>query len=487
MRQRVALMRRASRPRAAPHCARADSRDFASPASTRRRRAAGAAAHAAACPAARRSRIALFLRRMKRLTMRSSSEWKLMTHSRPPGCEQPHGLRQRGLELVQLAVDVNADRLERARRRMLARLARRHGPATSAASCRGARDRRLGAGRTMARAMRREKRSSPRLRITSTISARRPALATAPRSAPPRSIRMSSGPSCMKLKPRPAHRAAATRPPGPAARRPAPRPDPPPGPAPRASRTTPCTSVRRASPANRTCPARIASGSGRSRAPGRPGPARRESRRCARPARTSHRSNGRRPAPRARPAPRREVPACARPPVALERQLLELGGQCPSPRPPAARRRDARSSAARPRARNGCPARSASPAASSPAYSRSFGGTSTRPCESSSRSVACPTISRCSRRAWGFRSAGASACVRSLPSPAAGRSAGTDRPGRRSRSAALAALDQAVPVSRRHGHPPLGVERHFVGATKHAGTGGPAAHFIPLCPTWREL
>ena len=45
--------------------------------------------------AARGSRSAATRSRRKRLTMRSSSEWKLITTSRPPGAQELHALRQR--------------------------------------------------------------------------------------------------------------------------------------------------------------------------------------------------------------------------------------------------------------------------------------------------------------------------------------------------------------------------------------------------------
>ncbi len=62
---------------------------------------------------------------MKRLTMRSSSEWKLTTTSRPPGLRIRSAANKRPRQLAKLIVDEDAQRLEHARRRvdLVARLA----------------------------------------------------------------------------------------------------------------------------------------------------------------------------------------------------------------------------------------------------------------------------------------------------------------------------------------------------------------------------
>ena len=72
---------------------------------------------------ARRSNSLLLSRAMKVLTIRSSSEWKLMTTSRPPGREQLERRAQGLLELLKLGVDENPKSLKRARCRVLARFA----------------------------------------------------------------------------------------------------------------------------------------------------------------------------------------------------------------------------------------------------------------------------------------------------------------------------------------------------------------------------
>ena len=198
-------------------------------------------------------------------------------------------------------------------------------------------------------------------------------------------------------------RAAAMRPRGPATRRPTPAFHILPfAPARQAARTTPDQRETwlRAEPQPR--PRRIGLRVTIDRAPrDRPDPSCREDR-GGMPATTERRvavapvgADSQR-----RPALPREVPACAPARPRLQRKLLELGWQIPR----LIARLQPRFAAlvpvlSRPRARTGSPARSTSPDASRPAYSRSFGGISTRPCESSSRSVACPTISRCSRRA----------------------------------------------------------------------------------------
>ena len=53
---------------------------------------------------------------MKRLTMRSSSEWNATTTSRPPGASSCAGLVQRALDLAEFVVHPDAQRLEAAGR-----------------------------------------------------------------------------------------------------------------------------------------------------------------------------------------------------------------------------------------------------------------------------------------------------------------------------------------------------------------------------------
>ena len=54
----------------------------------------------------------------KSLTMRSSSEWKVTTASRPPGFSSASAAAQAAQKLAELVVDGDSQRLERARRRM---------------------------------------------------------------------------------------------------------------------------------------------------------------------------------------------------------------------------------------------------------------------------------------------------------------------------------------------------------------------------------
>ena len=161
---------------------------------------AGRAGRGATAPGARPAASA-----MKRLTSRSSQRME-RHHHQPPARRQQRG------------------RLRRARAR--SRPARRSpgcaapgscaspgrcrsGPCGTtrrmiAASCRGGGDRRLGArAATMARAMRRDSRSSPKLieRVGQLRLGQRVAPGR-PRSGRSRSMRMSSGPSARKLKPR---------------------------------------------------------------------------------------------------------------------------------------------------------------------------------------------------------------------------------------------------------------------------------------------
>ena len=51
--------------------------------------------------------------------MRSSSEWNAITTSRPPGRRQSAATAEEALQLAQLVVDGDAQRLERPRRRVL--------------------------------------------------------------------------------------------------------------------------------------------------------------------------------------------------------------------------------------------------------------------------------------------------------------------------------------------------------------------------------
>ncbi len=99
-----------------------------------------------------------------RFTMRSSSEWKVTTTSRPPGFRLRSAAASAAGQLAQLVVHVDAQRLEGPRRRMLriAARVRRRARETSSASARvvvmGPSSARA---LTIARAMARERRSSP--------------------------------------------------------------------------------------------------------------------------------------------------------------------------------------------------------------------------------------------------------------------------------------------------------------------------------------
>ena len=84
---------------------------------------------------------------MKFLTSRSSSEWKLMTASRPPGVEHLNGRAQASAQLPQLVVDEHSQRLERARGRVLSRLAGADRARHQRGQLAGARQRMLGARR----------------------------------------------------------------------------------------------------------------------------------------------------------------------------------------------------------------------------------------------------------------------------------------------------------------------------------------------------
>ena len=63
---------------------------------------------------------------MKVLTIRSSSEWKLITDQPAAGREQLERRAQGLLELLKLGIDENPKCLKRARRRVLARFAGAH-------------------------------------------------------------------------------------------------------------------------------------------------------------------------------------------------------------------------------------------------------------------------------------------------------------------------------------------------------------------------
>ena len=105
-------------------------------------------------------------------TMRSSSEWKLITASRPPGVAsrglQPPPPPDKRVEPVELAVHPDPQRLKRPRRRIdpLPR-ARRPPAARWPPAGRSSRAARAARASTIARAMRRELRSSPNWKITS--------------------------------------------------------------------------------------------------------------------------------------------------------------------------------------------------------------------------------------------------------------------------------------------------------------------------------
>jgi hypothetical protein len=97
----------------------------------------------------------------KRLTMRSSSEWKVTTASRPPRVQQPLAREQSLDQFVELGVHRDAQRLKGARRRMrVARLAP-DGFSTSRASSVVVRMGVAARAATMVWAMRRDLRSSP--------------------------------------------------------------------------------------------------------------------------------------------------------------------------------------------------------------------------------------------------------------------------------------------------------------------------------------
>src|SRR5690606_4302787 len=145
---------------------------------------------------------------MNRLTMRSSSEWKLITASRPPG-------RSASCAAASPSSRSDSSRLTWMRMAWNERVAGWMSGLPGARRCRGTTEaispasspvRSSGASArraTMARAMRRLIRSSPYVHSTSAISASS-ARASHPAALSPDSgsMRMSSGPSLPKLKPR---------------------------------------------------------------------------------------------------------------------------------------------------------------------------------------------------------------------------------------------------------------------------------------------
>src|SRR5690606_20884806 len=141
---------------------------------------------------------------MKRFTIASSKEWKLMTHSRPRGASASRAASSAAASCVsswftwmRIAWNVRVAGCLPGSRVGTER-------AVSSASCAV---RSIGCTRrsaTMARAIRLAKRSSPYSRITRSISRSVACARNCAAVGPPEasSIRMSSGPSCAKLKPR---------------------------------------------------------------------------------------------------------------------------------------------------------------------------------------------------------------------------------------------------------------------------------------------
>ena len=157
-------------------------------------------------------------------------------------------------------VDLNADRLKRASRRMFAGLARRHGAGDDLGelqrACRSAARDALPRSRALC-ASRSAPRRSRESRAQSRAPARRPTKSAAVMPAA-LSIRMSSGPSCAKLKPRAALSSCGEDTP-----RSSNTPSNPPTRSALAANSLrrengPCTNVSRSSAANRSRPARIA-------------------------------------------------------------------------------------------------------------------------------------------------------------------------------------------------------------------------------------
>ena len=299
---------------------------------------------------------------------------------------------------------------------MLARLARAHAARHQRRQLRRCASAvRVSRVRTMSRAMRPAKRSSPRVAITWRISSPL-ARASHAETGWPRvgSMRISSGPSWPKLKPRAASSscgeetpksnsdAIALRAQCPARARSA-----------ASSAKSPCTRCSRGSCAKRTRPAAIAAGS-RSIAMSRAfGPERRRGcARCGRRARTLHRRRGRagRNA-RAASTSSTSTGVCSSnsliPVIASRRSRATANRVAPADRWSAASflsqesRRSNQRVSSHSSQRLPCPISIA--CRSRPANSRSSGGSSMRPCPSRVRSVACPTIRRCRRRDWACR------------------------------------------------------------------------------------
>ena len=98
-----------ARPRAGSRCARAGWPRFRPPrrAPPCRRFVSGGCGISLARSGKSRGSSGCAQARRKRLTMRSSSEWKLITASRPPGAEQRHRLRQHQRHFLKLPIDEN--------------------------------------------------------------------------------------------------------------------------------------------------------------------------------------------------------------------------------------------------------------------------------------------------------------------------------------------------------------------------------------------
>ena len=129
-----------------------------------------------------------------------------MTASRAPASSRARGVGQERVQPVELAVDPDAQRLERPRRRVDALIAarRNRAPDDLGELRRWSRSAAETAPATMARAMRREWRSSPNWKITFARSSSSTSHEQVGRGRPlDLSMRMSSGSSRRKLKPRP--------------------------------------------------------------------------------------------------------------------------------------------------------------------------------------------------------------------------------------------------------------------------------------------
>jgi hypothetical protein len=99
--------------------------------------------------------------------------------------------------------------------------------------------------------------------------------------------------------------------------------------------------------------------------------------------------------------------------------------------------------------------------------SRKFGGSNTRPCPSSSSSVACPTINRCRRRAWGFNDGQTHQFALDFFPIGQGIDEQALVLVHGDHQFAAATLLQPLPIPGRHDHPAFGIESQFVGAAKH--------------------